>query len=110
MNTCEHLTVDDLKLVPFTVAFIKEALRLHPAVPFVRRIVQKEHTFGDYTIPKGVAVLLPLFYLNCQDFEKADQFLPERYINEGRLLAVFVFFANLKFCRKPNTTVLCFEM
>lgn len=80
-----HVGADDFMAMPYTVACIKEALRMHPPVPGNKRIPNKDITFGKYTIPKGTVIWFPTDAFHEVYFENAHEFIPERWYNEESL-------------------------
>jgi len=65
---------------------IMESLRLMPTVLLSSRIIQRDISIGKATIPSGTSVLLPLAGIlkNERNFERATEFIPERWVRWGR--------------------------
>ena len=95
----EAITLDDLNLLPYTNAFIKESNRLHSPVPHYPRINQGEFSFGEYTFPKGTFFVLPLYHLNKDPYTFGDSndFKPERYLEQGNVLMFSVSYNHVYF-------------
>ena len=58
------MSFDDLKKLPYLEATLLETLRLHPSVATTGRRCIKTHTLGKIVIPKGLAVVAPMFALH----------------------------------------------
>ncbi len=87
---------EDCKL-PYLKKCFKESFRLDPATIAIVRVLQKDVTLRGHLIPAGMDLMMttiPL-YRDPNIFEKADQFIPERWddsakqarIASGNLLA-----------------------
>jgi cytochrome P450 len=66
----------------YVTAVVNETLRVRPVVPLVVRILQDQLQVGPYLLPAGTRVT-PSIYLtnrNPRVYERADEFLPERYL------------------------------
>ncbi len=78
-------SVEDLKILPYTLQVIKETLRLYPAAPVYVRDVIQDDSIDNAPIPAGSQVLLspflthrhPDFWHNPETFDP-DRFTPER--------------------------------
>ncbi len=83
---------------------VDETLRMYPPVQITTRLVTKDLELGDYTIPAGWEVLVPeiVYYRDERYFERADEFLPERWADDSPLRlerrAYFPFLTGPKFC------------
>lgn len=81
--------------LPLLNALIQEALRLYPGATHRQdrvapdeELIYTDPTTGQiYTIPAGTAVGMtaPLVNRSAQLYERADEFLPDRYIDDPRL-------------------------
>jgi cytochrome P450 len=73
-------TLADVPGLVYTRAVIQETLRLYPPIP----ILAREAT-DDEIVPKGsiVAVVPWLLHRNPKLWDKPDQFLPERFLDDG---------------------------
>lgn len=63
---------------------IHETLRLYPGAPFSNRETAEEMKFGNYVIPKGVNIWVPVSTLHHDPEiwgEDAGEFKPERFAN-----------------------------
>ena len=86
LNGKDDLAMEDLKLVPYTTAFVNECLRLYTAIPFDSRLTDVDVKFGKYTIPKGTPLMMPFFIQNKDEesFDDAHKFIPERYLDDSK--------------------------
>eukprot|EP00884_Botryococcus_braunii_P013433 jgi/Botrbrau1/22090/Bobra.0206s0016.1 len=82
---------EDLTQLVYLDAVIKEGLRMWaPAALNTVRVVTYDLTLGGrYQLPKGALVWLPLYSIMRSEanWENADSFLPERFLEEGAELA-----------------------
>ncbi|EGD79816.1 hypothetical protein PTSG_10799 [Salpingoeca rosetta] len=76
---------DDFAKLPYTMACIKEAMRLIPPVPVVSRVLEKPLTLecGE-TLPKGTFVDMNIYMLhhNPTVWNDPETFRPERFLNK----------------------------
>ncbi|GLJ05463.1 hypothetical protein SUGI_0018600 [Cryptomeria japonica] len=76
----------DLMKLVYVKACAKEALRLHPAVPFnVPHMSMEDSTVGGYHIPKGTHVILSRVGLgrNPCVWEDPLRYCPDRFMKDG---------------------------
>ena len=71
-NMAQELTYLDM--------VIQESLRLYPPVPGTDRQCTKTCTVGDFVIPEGVVVRIPIWHIHHdpQHWEDPERFYPER--------------------------------
>ena len=84
MNTIrdfEHFNMEELNNLFYTDAFIKESLRLFIPAPHSGRVATRDCKFGDVLIPKGTTLVISSFYIHRNEFDKGDEFIPERWLN-----------------------------
>ncbi|CAI49361.1 cytochrome P450 [Natronomonas pharaonis DSM 2160] len=74
-------THDDLAELTYTRRVYDEALRLYPPAWGVFRQANGDVTLGQYTIPDGSAVIMPLWSIHRDGsyFEQPDTFDPDRW-------------------------------
>ena len=79
----EIINENEFKYVHST---IMESLRLMPTVLLSSRIIQRDINIGKATIPSGTSIILPLADIlkNERNFERATEFIPERWLRWGR--------------------------
>ncbi|MDZ5620472.1 cytochrome P450 [Nocardioides sp. HM23] len=72
-----------LRSIPVLESALKETLRLHPPLIILMRLVQEEFELAGTTIPAGTVVAASPRVSNRieEDFPKADEFDPGRYID-----------------------------
>ncbi|EFA75891.1 cytochrome P450 family protein [Heterostelium album PN500] len=70
---------------PYFLAVLKEIMRIKPTAPLgLNRRCDQDIVIGGYFIPKGTQMLTNQYGImrNEKYFPKADQFLPERFMND----------------------------
>ncbi|KAM7268058.1 hypothetical protein ACFE04_010224 [Oxalis oulophora] len=73
---------DGLNHLKIVTMILNEVLRLYSPVSYLIRTIDKEMQFGDFTLPAGVQLLLPLLLIHRdRDFwgDDALEFKPERF-------------------------------
>ena len=81
VSDVEDLNMEQLNDLLYIDAFIKESLRLFLPVPQDLRVATKDCKFGNVPIPKGTPLLIPYQYIHKNEFEKGDEFIPDRWLN-----------------------------
>jgi len=85
-------------------AIVDETLRIYPPVHITGRLIVKELDLGGVVIPAGWETLVPeiVLYRDDRFFERAGEFLPERWLEDSPLhlerRAYFPFLTGPKFC------------
>ncbi|MEP7148282.1 MAG: cytochrome P450 [Acidobacteriota bacterium] len=74
-------SIDDVPNLKYTESVIAESMRLFPPAWAVGRLAIEEHDFGGFCVPKGALVLVSPFvaHRDPRFWEKADEFIPERW-------------------------------
>ena len=80
------VTVDDLAKLPFNLAVIEEAMRLHPPVYMTARETREDVTIGGHRLPKGTVVGVNIrgIHRRADYYPAPDAFLPERMLPEAK--------------------------
>ncbi|XP_008572573.1 PREDICTED: cytochrome P450 27C1 [Galeopterus variegatus] len=80
-------TAADVPKVPLVRALLKETLRLFPVLPGNGRVTQEDLVIGGYLIPKGTQLALCHYATSYEDenFPRAKEFWPERWLRRGDL-------------------------
>ena len=84
-------TIADMPSMPYLSACVKEVLRWRPTVPVVpQHTLTEDLEFEGYHFPAGTDFLINALAI-AQNFDRADDFLPERWIDgtEGNAIANF---------------------
>ncbi|KAF9088845.1 hypothetical protein BGX29_012357 [Mortierella sp. GBA35] len=82
------LTYDNLNVLPYLSACVKELLRFIPPVPTTSRVATEDDTILGYDIPKGTQVFIsPAALHKLKDVfgEDAEEFKPERWMDPASL-------------------------
>ncbi|WJX52017.1 hypothetical protein P8452_38167 [Trifolium repens] len=83
----------DVQNLPYIRAIVKEAFRLHPPLPVVKRKCTQECEIDGYVIPEGALILFNVWQVGRDPkyWEKPLEFRPERFlenVNEGEAASV----------------------
>lgn len=91
----------DLDNLPYLQAIVKEALRLHPPLPLgIPHYNDAEAKLGHYTIPAGSSVFVHIYALGRDPEtwgDRADEFLPERFLDPNKHSALQVWGQSYEF-------------
>jgi cytochrome P450 len=76
--------LDDVARLPYTTAVLSESMRLFPPVWVVGRRALEDVTIGDYAVPRRTIVIASQYIIHRDErhWPHADQFLPERWLDE----------------------------
>ena len=77
----------DVARLPYLLAVVKEAMRLHPVAPILLPHLAAEDgvEVGGYTVPKGSTVIFNAWAIMRDPgvWERPDEFLPERFLDKA---------------------------
>lgn len=82
---------ENLASMAYLRAVVKETIRLHPPAPLLLPHQSMEDCDVDgYTIPSGTRVIVNAYAINRdpESWEKADEFMPERFMDGGSAAAI----------------------
>jgi len=73
--------LEHIRSLTYTEQVIKETMRLYPPIPEFARQALSDVRLGEYVIPKGTIVMVPVFAMHHDPrwFEDPDSFRPERF-------------------------------
>ncbi|XP_055541948.1 cytochrome P450 4C1-like [Wyeomyia smithii] len=80
-----YITTGDLASLEYLEMVIKESLRLIPVVAILGKICEQELQIGEWTIPVGAEVNIPIFKLHRDKTiwgERSDEFDPDNFLPE----------------------------
>lgn len=89
-------TIDDLEKLPYLNMCVKEAIRIFPTVAIVARSTTGDIQLREYKIPAGTFIGIDIFSLHRSKKywgDDADQFIPERFDSEEKLLHPYAYMA-----------------
>lgn len=80
-----RLTEDSLQNIPYLRACLKESLRLNPVTAGNLRALGQDLVLSGYRVPKGSDVAMGNVLLGWDDknFDKWDEFIPERWLKNA---------------------------
>ncbi|KAF6220920.1 hypothetical protein HO133_002600 [Letharia lupina] len=82
----DDITLSRVNEIPYTIAFLSEALRLFPPIPvgFARRVAKGDAFVSGYFVPEGTLVSVSHFaaYHSAQNFKDPGAVVPERWLGD----------------------------
>ncbi|KAF5336587.1 hypothetical protein D9611_006633 [Ephemerocybe angulata] len=81
-------TLADRESLPYVAAIVKEVSRWHSVVPLgLSRASSEDSEYNGYFIPKGTIIMMNTwqFMHDPEVFDKPMEFIPERYLKDGKL-------------------------
>ncbi|XP_014261162.1 probable cytochrome P450 6a18 [Cimex lectularius] len=90
-KTKDGLSYETLSAIPYMTYVIQEVTRMYPVLGVIKRVCTKPYTIGDFRVPVGMDVILPVRSLHYDPryFEDPHSFRPERFA-EGKTPEVFM--------------------
>jgi cytochrome P450 len=76
---------DDLKQLPYTLAVLKETMRLYPPAYILARRAIENVVIGDHALPKNTIVVVNVLGIHrrADSFPDPDAFRPERFLGDA---------------------------
>ena len=92
MDGGSEITFDSLDKLRCLDNFIKETMRLYPVALAIGRQAKNADKIGPYTIPAGTRVFVQAACLsrNPEHWKNPDEFNPDRFDVQGRILLLFL--------------------
>ncbi|WP_276250055.1 cytochrome P450 [Haloarcula rara] len=86
--------IEDVFAFEYTEAVVKESMRLYPPAYEIRREPSEPVQFGDYTVPEGSLLLLPVWVLHRDErfWDAPEQFRPARWLDADSDRPDFAYF------------------
>nr|CAD7203223.1 unnamed protein product [Timema douglasi] len=80
-GSTRSVTMKDLQEMKYLEQVIKESLRLYPSVPFIARKIDQDVQLGEYTIPAGCTLYIPIYHVhrNPDYFPHPEEFNPDHF-------------------------------
>lgn len=80
------ITVDDLPKIPYTLATIEEAMRIHPPVYMTGRELRRDLEVGGHQVPQGSTLLIYIrgIHRRTDYYPSPLVFQPERMLPEAK--------------------------
>lgn len=97
-KTGRDVTPEDLPKLVHLECFMKECMRMYPAIPMTARQVYEDTEFAGYKLPAGTTLVLNLYgaHRDPDHWENPDKFNPDRFLpenSEGRHPCAFMPFS-----------------
>ncbi|XP_038078422.1 cholesterol 24-hydroxylase-like [Patiria miniata] len=90
-----YVSFEDLSNLKYTQAVLKEGLRVHPPVSSVPRQLTKDVVYNGIKVPAGSPVAVSMINMARQEeyFEKPEEFIPSRFLNDESFKYVHIPFS-----------------
>jgi len=87
-------TIEDVFAFEYTEAVVKEAMRLYPPAYEIRRQPSSAVEFGDYVVPEGALLVLPVWVLHRDErfWDDPETFRPSRWLDGDAARPDFAYF------------------
>ncbi|UHS59101.1 cytochrome P450 [Agrobacterium vaccinii] len=80
-----NVTSEHVSQLTYTRQVFSEAMRLYPPAPVITRTAMKDFRLGDYLIPAGTVMLIPIYavHRHASIWPDAERFDPDRFSAEA---------------------------
>lgn len=80
-----NVTSEHVSQLTYTRQVFSEAMRLYPPAPVITRTAMRDFRLGDYLIPAGVVLLIPIYavHRHASIWPDAEVFDPDRFSAEA---------------------------
>lgn len=84
-ETSDEMTINELRQMKYLEQCISESLRLYPVLPLIVRSLKEDVEIGEYVVPSGSDILVPVYELHRHSdiYPDPEQFDPERFSPEN---------------------------
>lgn len=81
----DAMTINELRQMKYLEQCISESLRLYPVLPLVGRSLKEDVQIGEYVVPSGSEILIPVYELHrhANIYPEPEKFDPERFSPEN---------------------------
>ena len=85
LNGSTTMTANHVDAMDYITAVINESLRMYPPAAIFMREAIKDDKLGDYKIPKGSFIVVPVCAIHHleENWPNHDQFDPDRFLKKG---------------------------
>lgn len=79
------ISMSELRQMKYLEQCISECLRLYPVLPIIGRSLREDIAIGDFVVPAGSEVLIPVYDLHRHEdiYPEPERFDPERFSAEN---------------------------
>lgn len=84
-ETSDEMTINELRQMKYLEQCISESLRLYPVLPLIVRSLKEDVEIGEYVVPSGSDILVPVYELHRHSdiYPDPEKFDPERFSPEN---------------------------
>lgn len=81
----DAITLNELRQMKYLEQCVSESLRLYPVLPLIGRSLREDLEIGDFVVPSGSEVLIPVYDLHRHRdiYPEPEKFEPDRFNSEN---------------------------